>query len=347
MSGIPLSLRNHTDFMPPDIPPAPQTPINQALYTYREHQSEVSAVAWSPKNSIIASGDAAGTVFIWDAATGATLKSSLLQPQAPAELTAVPNSTGFFVRSLSWSPDGRKLAIAVGNGTVYIWDMRAKFPALVYSNLSAFTDAAWSPDGKFVVASDNHFNVLVWEVNTDHRPIVLQGHTDVVRAITWSPDSRSLAAGGMNGTIHIWDVASGKQMYWYPSTATTVYNGIDAVVWSPTGSVIAVSGNVPSGGNMPITLWSVKRNSESLLLVYNSPAPVYSIAWSPNGALIASSGSDSIVRIWEASSGQTSMIYTGHFQSVSAVAWSPDGQYVASGGSDSTVQVWSPYTTGT
>jgi len=67
---------------------------------------------------------------------------------------------------------------------------------------------------------------------------------------------------------------------------------------------------------------------------------VLTLAWSPDGKHIASGAADGIVKVWDASRGQTSVTYRGHTAAINAVSWSPDSSQIASGGTDGTVQVW-------
>ena len=64
------------------------------------------------------------------------------------------------------------------------------------------------------------------------------------------------------------------------------------------------------------------------------------MAWSPDGRHLASASADKTVRVWDASSGQTLLTYSGHTGTVASVAWSPDGKRLASASEDQTVQVW-------
>jgi WD40 repeat protein/serine/threonine protein kinase len=67
---------------------------------------------------------------------------------------------------------------------------------------------------------------------------------------------------------------------------------------------------------------------------------VYSVVWSPDGTRLASASRDKTVRVWDASTGQTTLTYTGHADQVYSVAWSPDGKRFASASADGTVRVW-------
>src|SRR5215831_9485829 len=61
---------------------------------------------------------------------------------------------------------------------------------------------------------------------------------------------------------------------------------------------------------------------------------VHAIAFSPDGKLMATGGGDSVIRLWDAASGELRGRLTGHEKNVSAVAFAPDGETLVSGGID-------------
>ena len=79
------------------------------------------------------------------------------------------------------------------------------------------------------------------------------------------------------------------------------------------------------------------------LLAYrgHNDAPGHTCAWSPDGTLIATGGSNGLLKIWDAMTGQ--LILTCEDCSVAlidAVVWSPDGRRLASASRDKRARVW-------
>ncbi len=125
------------------------------------HDTWVSAVAWSPDGSRLASGAGDCTVRVWDAAGGAPL----------AELAGHDGP----VSSVAWSPDSALLASGAGDRTVRIWDVGTGAERLVFTGHNgAVSSAAWSPDGSRLASGADDGRILVWDVASgagagDHR----------------------------------------------------------------------------------------------------------------------------------------------------------------------------------
>src|SRR5262249_38933986 len=72
-------------------------------------RAQVLAVRYSPDGRLVATGDAAGEVLIWDAAT--------LQPTGPV----LPHAGQ--VLAIAWSPDGRSLAAGTSGRAARLWSI--------------------------------------------------------------------------------------------------------------------------------------------------------------------------------------------------------------------------------
>ena len=72
----------------------------------------------------------------------------------------------------------------------------------------------------------------------------------------------------------------------------------------------------------------------------NNDAGVTSVAISPNGQLVAAGSLDTVVRIWDVTTGMLIERLRGHRDSVYSVAFTPDGKGLVSGSLDKTLKYW-------
>lgn len=277
------------------------------------------ALAWTPDGSCLAVGGTGTSVRILDAATLATRQ--------------VSRGHAAGVRSLAWSPDGRSLAWASGDGMVQVWraddgTLAARLP------LRQAHAVAWSPRGDLLAASSWHGRtggtVELWE--TAHWAPV-GTIPDGAASLAWSPDGRHLAAGGTS-TVTIVAAASGAIERQLACRALKYALGLS---WAPDGARLAVGGNNPNA----VEVWDAAHGDIPLVTYRGHRSYIWCVDWSPDGHWVASGGWGQ-VHVWDPATGTLLAMYHGHVGDVYALAWSPDGSQIASGGRDRTVQVWRP-----
>jgi hypothetical protein len=132
---------------------------------------------WSPVDDVIAYVDLqTSKVYLLDVA---------------ASTTAMVNVPDMIARSVSWSPDGTRLAIVGYSGNT--WDVRIvnrDGSGLTHLNVDGYTEAvSWSPDGKTlafsVIGSEGRIKLI--EVDGSNLRDLARGYTPA-----WSPDGSQI-----------------------------------------------------------------------------------------------------------------------------------------------------------
>ena len=161
------------------------------------HFDDVTAVAWSPDGSRIATSSSFDDLRVWDAVTGKELLSL---------------ERGHLVGSVSWSPDGSR--IATGSDGVWVWDAVTGEELLSLKRGHGLKrghwvdSVAWSPDGSRIATGPD--GVWVWDAVTGKELLSLE-HGSQVDSVVWSPDGRYILTKSWRSEIRIWDVTSGEQ----------------------------------------------------------------------------------------------------------------------------------------
>ncbi len=106
---------------------------------------------WSSVRNLIAAGDG-NAVEVWDASNW-QLRSTL-------------KGHSQRVNSVSWSPDGKRLASGGDDGTVKIWDITSGQNIASVDLVGIINNVAWSPDGKYLAIASADHNVYVWDVSS-------------------------------------------------------------------------------------------------------------------------------------------------------------------------------------
>jgi WD40 repeat protein len=198
-------------------------------------------------------------------------------------------------RTTSFSPDGRRLAIATFEGAGVIVDARSGRRILDLEGNEGPPDVDWSPDGRWIATAGQDRRVRIRDARTGRERFTLTGHTSDIVAVDWSADSRRLASGSTDGTAKVWAVAADEAREVLSISAQERGGGL-TVAFSPDGDRLMTGDQ----GVTVVKVWDVTPNGDAEWA--NLPAEdqhLGGVAFTPDGTRVATGNLDGSVTIRE------------------------------------------------
>jgi WD40 repeat protein len=214
------------------------------------------------------------------------------------------------VNVTAFNTDGSELAVASGDGTARIWDLKNGLLKFVINdadssidNISAnppkadyksgFSSIVFSPDGKHIVTK-SEINLKMWDAMTGKLIYRPADYITDISSSPFSPDSKILAADfynlqgysvkGLNLQTELIDVSSGKVIDTL-SGYTVIMNGILKTPFNPGGDKILT---LSMDNNFK--LWDRQSGKLLFKLGWDDPKRIAGSAFfSPNGKFILTS----------------------------------------------------------
>ncbi|MEP7220466.1 MAG: hypothetical protein ABI876_16190, partial [Bacteroidota bacterium] len=316
------------------------------------HTDWVITTAFSPDGGKLASASWDGKAKIWDARTGALIRTLVISPK-PAD--GGWSSRVFYTE---FSHDGSRLLTATDNYTAQIWDVASgrllqKFSGSPFNKADAThtvgtegettPDLIMTPDGTRILLLTAKIPT-VWDAVSGRKRFELTGHTGWVNTAAFSPDGKRIVSAGRDSTVRIYDGNSGTTVrrfgpFPYPVSSamfSTDSRYITAIVRDTIHVFDATTGAELSA------IHQKKFGGTSLRALF-----------SPDGTnLLVWSGSEMPLTLYDFRSGRETqrleeLDEKGRSMGQSAIGYatfSPDGSRVAAMSGD--VQIWDA-TTGT
>jgi WD40 repeat protein len=325
----------------------PQPKIELVPQVAHTRYSGAKSVVFSADGRFVLSGGGDTSVRLWDAATGALLRTFAHADQVhrvaflpdggrlmsgPGRTTMLWDAaTGKLLRTfegsfLALSPDGQTVLLS-GDNALRLWDV-ATGTLLRSIASAAHSSAEFSRDGRHIVLG-GFKTIEVRDAGTGALLWTFVGHTSHVTAVAFSPDGGQVLTGSPDHAMKLWDAATGALIRHFEGHSFHV----NSVAFSPDGRRIV------SGSDSKVRLWNTATGA--LLRTFPVNAGVTnSVTFSPSGQRILSGDSDSWINLWDADTGSLVRTFRGRTGGVRSVRVSPDGRWLVSGNEDATLRLW-------
>jgi WD40 repeat protein len=299
-----------------------------ALRLIAESQTLLAGLGPTGIDDVLGMQKLLAALAIPSAQRGATspLLTALYQERDLLKVIDVPGG----VSSVTYSPDGTRIATGSPDHTVRLWDAKTGLPIgqPLHDNATV-TTVAFSPDGTRIASGNEDKTVRLWDAETG-QPIGQPLHDNAtVTTVAFSPDGTRIASGSAGNTVRLWNAETGQ-----PIGQPLPHGGaVTTVAFSPDGTRIATGSH-----DKMVRLWNAETGQPIGQPLHHDDW-VNSVAFSPNGTRIATAASTK-VQLWDVTTGQPSGQSLDHDDTVNSVAFSRDGTRIATASYNKTIRLW-------
>jgi len=245
-------------------------------------------------------------------------RNAILEPRGEIKLDD-------YVVDITWSPDSLHLAVAGGEGKVFLGkrgESSLEAREIGQHGMGALA-VAWQPGGSTFASSGQDSRITLFDAEG---ALVAQQRPSMswTTALAWSPDGKRLATA-TGKQISLWSSSLALEHAFAPLAST-----VSALAWDKPGRDLAAAMN---GG---LVVHRVEPRFQ--LRHYKWAAPCLTAAFSPSSRFLATGTQDGTVHFWHLSTGRDSQM-RGYPGRVDFMSWSGDSRYLATA-ADEQIVLW-------
>jgi len=175
----------------------------------------------------IATGSQSGAVNVFSHETGEKITSM--------------DTTGDFVMSVAYSPDGQYIAAGCNGGMVSVFDSESNAQIMKHttSHTMPVRSVAFSKDGLLLLTASDDKHVNIYDPRQSQVVASLAGHSSWVLSVAMSPDGKRFATGSADNKIKIWDLGLRRCVHTFDDHADQVWS----VAYNETGTRLVSGGD--------------------------------------------------------------------------------------------------------
>jgi len=303
----------------------------------------IRTMQYSPDGNLLAVVSGIG-VWIFNAKTA-----------EPQHLLAAHTS---MINSISFSPDGRTLAVGTENGGAQLWDTATGEHQKTFTRRDYFygvKNIFLMPDGRTLAVMSPYATMDLWDITTGKRKNTLSAvendtTEDEVNNVpdfymslgghrnSFSSDGKTIASYSNNDTFRFWDIATRKEIKTLKAEPSGRYG--EVISYSSDLQTVAIANYSDEKHEQiwQINLWDVNTQTQRTIMEKQSYGLPF-LVFSPDGNFIAGSV-NGIIHIWDVNTGKQKKRLKGYRRVISTVAFSPDNRTLVSASYDNTLRFW-------
>lgn len=232
------------------------------------------------------------------------------------------------IESLTFSPDGSKMASGDWNGTIQLYTLDSNKNFVLANTLSghlaAITTLKFSRNGKYLVSSSKDYSVKVWNLDTIDKSKTFNPHTLPITSAFLDPSSKYLITGSEDGTVKTTSISNVKKTR-------------EIKIGSPVTSVLVTKNfkyyYVAMKGGI-IKKYEAFGKNNLILTFTGHTDDINDLDLSPDERFLASASNDKSIIVWDAMTGKTYKTLNGFEWKVTSLEFSSDGKHIVGGCND-------------
>lgn len=266
----------------------------------------------SPDGSHIVLSDGWGSIHLWDINQGQLIATKKNIKLPTIEFTpdgrifgADPGGLYIFdgqtldlqqtideqnrIRSLSFSPDGKKMASGEGRDKIVKIsnvDTGEEITALEIET-EAVMNVIFSPDDSVLAIGTYDGKIFIYDTEEYLEINVLEGHEDQITNMVFTNDGKKLVSTSIDQTIRVWDLETGKEILRFGEN-----EGYSRSVAISLDDTLLISGH-----DGYICIWDFS-SGKLLYKIEGHTDFIRSVYFIDNGKKILSGSGDGTIRIW-------------------------------------------------
>jgi WD40 repeat protein len=339
---VTLILAVHADAQ--EVGPLPRGALIRLGTRAFRHADNITAVAFSPDGTLVATAGRDHAACVWDRATG-RLRHRIHDDEVDFQ-------------SVTFSPDSRRLVLTGckfgrTEGTfLLIHDTVTGQELYRLGGHEQPVSALWFTPGESFLVSVSADQVLRWDLNTG-RSVEQRGQDWPTGVVALAPDRPVLAFASNkrdDPLIQLLNPVTGQTLFTIDGELKEVPDPqvpdrTQTKLVKPEQSIVALA--LSSGGKLlasgspfeAIRLWDGATGH--LVRALDDPQGGIALAFSPDNKYLASGTINGVVRLWDVATGKEVRKFPGFKAWVNALAFSPDGKTLAVAGAESrTLYLW-------